>query len=147
MRWIVITKTKMVVIFNLLNPHLSTVSLPTEEVFQVNCQNRPVANLPGVATFGFSFSKLVFFPFYEGLNLIVCQRYGFFSALAAIIRESSVKQLVLRIVKALPFNYQPDRVAPKASVSSWLAISTHVKKYEIFSSALLRLFSGPEILV
>ena len=133
MCWIVITKTTMVVIFNLLNPHLSTVSLPTEEVFQVNCQNRPVANLPGVAK--------------EGLNLIVCQRYGFFSALAAIIRESSVKQLVLRIVKALPFNYQPDRVAPKASVSSWLAISTHVKKYEIFSSALLRLFSGPEILV
>ena len=35
------------------------------------------------------------------MNLIVCQRYGFFSVLAAIIRESSDKQLVLRIVKAL----------------------------------------------
>ena len=38
-----ITKTKMVVIFNLQNSHLLTLSLPTEEVLQVN---RPVANLP-----------------------------------------------------------------------------------------------------
>ena len=38
----------MVVIFNLQNSHLLTLSLPTEEVFQVNGQNRPVANLPVV---------------------------------------------------------------------------------------------------
>ena len=43
-----ITKTTMVVIFNLKNSHLLTLSLPTEEVFQVNGQNRPVANLPVV---------------------------------------------------------------------------------------------------
>ena len=67
------------------------------------------------ATFGFSFSILVFFPFQESLNLILCQRYGFFSVLAAIIRENSDKQLVLRIVETLPFIHQPDRVAPKAS--------------------------------
>ena len=66
-------------------------------------------------THGFSFGIMVFFPFQESLNLIVCQRYGFFSVLTAIIRESSDKQLVLRIVKALPFIHQPDRVAPKAS--------------------------------
>ena len=48
MRWIMTTKTKMVVIFNLQNSHLLTLSLPTEEVFQVNGQNRPVANLPVV---------------------------------------------------------------------------------------------------
>ena len=48
------------------------------------------------ATFGFSFRMMVFFPFEESLNLIVCQ-------------------LVLRIVEALPFIHQPDRVAPKAS--------------------------------
>ena len=36
-----ITKTTMVVIFNLQNSHLSTLSLPTEEVFHV-------ANLPVV---------------------------------------------------------------------------------------------------
>ena len=46
MRWIVITKTTMIVIFNLQNSHLLTLSLPTEEVFQVNGQNQPVTNLP-----------------------------------------------------------------------------------------------------
>ena len=48
MRRITITKTTMFVIFNLQNSHLLTLSLPTEEVFQVNGQNRPVANLPVV---------------------------------------------------------------------------------------------------
>ena len=43
-----ITKTTMVVIFNLQNSHLLTLSLPTEEVFQVNDQIRLVANLPVV---------------------------------------------------------------------------------------------------
>ena len=38
----------MVVIFNLKNSHLLTLSLPKEEVFQVNGQNRPVANFPVV---------------------------------------------------------------------------------------------------
>ena len=33
------------------------------------------------------------------MNIIVCQRYGFFSVLAAIIREGSDKQLVLRVVR------------------------------------------------
>ena len=47
MRWIMITKTSMVVIFNEQNSHLLTLSLPTE-VFQVNGQNRPEANLPVV---------------------------------------------------------------------------------------------------
>ena len=34
----------MVVIFNLKNSQLLTLSLLTEEVFQVSSQNRPVAN-------------------------------------------------------------------------------------------------------
>ena len=34
----------MIVIFNLQNSNLLTFSLPTEEVFQLNGQNRPVAN-------------------------------------------------------------------------------------------------------
>ena len=41
-----ITKTTMVVIFNLQNSHL--LNLPTGDVFQVNGQNRLVANLPVV---------------------------------------------------------------------------------------------------
>ena len=42
-----ITKPTMVVIFNLENSHLMTLSLPTE-VFQVSGQNQPVTNLPVV---------------------------------------------------------------------------------------------------
>ena len=37
-------KTSMVVIFKLQNSHLLTLSLPAEEIFRVNDQNRPVAN-------------------------------------------------------------------------------------------------------
>ena len=44
-------------------------------------------------TFGFSFSISVFLTF--------CQQYVFFNILTAIIRRSSDKQFVLRIVKAL----------------------------------------------
>ena len=36
----------MVVIFKLQNSHLLTLSLPAEEIFRVNDQNRPVANFP-----------------------------------------------------------------------------------------------------
>ena len=43
-----ITKTTMIVIFNLQNSHLLTLSLRTEEVFQVNGQDQSVANLPVV---------------------------------------------------------------------------------------------------
>ena len=38
----------MVVIFNIQNSHLVTLSLTTKEVFQVKGQNRPVANFPVV---------------------------------------------------------------------------------------------------
>ena len=43
-----ITKTTMIVIFNLQNSHLLTLSLRTEEVFQVNGQDQSVANPPVV---------------------------------------------------------------------------------------------------
>ena len=42
------SKTTMIVILYLQTSHLLTFSLPTGEVFRVNCQNRPVANLPTV---------------------------------------------------------------------------------------------------
>ena len=43
-----ITKPTMVVILNLQNSHLLTLSLPTEEVFEVNGQNQSERNLPVV---------------------------------------------------------------------------------------------------
>ena len=83
------------------------------------------------------------------MNLIVCQRYRFLSVLAAIIRESSDKRLVLRILKGLPFIHQPGRVALRRVTCKHLIgyISTREIKYDVFSRVLLRLFSGPEILV
>ena len=133
-----IKKTTRVVIFNLKNYYLLTLSLPTKKAFGKrpksasskssgcrfsfsagNANTKPTEYV----TLGFSFSILVSFLFQEGLNLTVCKRYGFFSVLTAIIRESSDKQLVLRIVKALPFIHQPNRVVPKASdvsAADWL---------------------------
>ena len=73
-------------------------------------------------TFSFSFSTLVSFSFLK-VWTSVCQRYGFFSILAAVIQISSDKQLVWRIVKALPFIHWPDQVVPKASdvsTADWL---------------------------
>ena len=76
-------KQTMGVIFNMQNSQVLNWPLSTEEIFQVNDQNRPVANLPVVdfrsqtreisaitkateyRTFGFSFRILVFFPFEE----------------------------------------------------------------------------------
>ena len=40
-----ITTTLSVIFFNLQNSRLLTLPLPTKEIFQVNGQNRPVANL------------------------------------------------------------------------------------------------------
>ena len=40
-----VEKTTIVVIFNLQNSHSLTLFSSTEEVFQVNDQNRPMANL------------------------------------------------------------------------------------------------------
>ena len=146
MRWIMIVKTTMVVIFNLQNSHLLTDrrSLSGKRPksacgkfssFRFSFSGERNANTKATEyiTFGFSFSILVFFAFWESLKFTVCQRYGFFSVSAAIVRESSDKQLVFRILKALPLLHQPDRVAPKWLVSSWLAISTHVKKYDVFT--------------
>ena len=135
-----ITKTTMLVIFNSQNSHLLTLFLSTVEVFQVNGQKsasgkssncqfsfsaKRNANTKATeyVTFSFSFIVLVFFPFQESRNLTVCQQYKIFNVLAAIIRESSDKQLVLRIMKALLFIHQPDPVMPKASdvsAADWL---------------------------
>ena len=53
------------------------------------------------------------------------------------------------MMEALPFIHQPDRGAQKArdvSAADW-RYQTHMKKYDIFSRVLLRLFLGLKILV
>ena len=124
--------------FQFTNSHLLTLSSSTAEVFQVNGQNWPVANLlvvnfhsqtremltPKPLTFGFSFYYYIgFLPLLRKFEPHSLSAHRFFSVLAAIIRESSNKELLLRIMKALPFIHQPDWVVPKASdmsAADWL---------------------------
>ena len=116
----------------------------------VNGQNWPVANLPVVDFHSQRTEMLTPKPLNTQLSVFLLLYWfstlsrkvwtslpvsdtDFFSVLAAIIRESSDKQLVLRIVKALPFIHQPDRVAPKASdvsAADWLY--QHTWKNTIF---------------
>ena len=63
------------------------------------------------------------------MNVNACKRDGFFNVLAAIIREISDSYLVLRILKALPFIYQPGRVARKASDVSAAELIGVIKKH------------------
>ena len=68
-------------------------------------------------TFGFSLSIMVFFPLLRKFEPHCLSTIRNFS------RFSSDKKLVFRIVKALPFIHQPDRVVPKASdvsAADWL---------------------------
>ena len=91
------TKPTMVVLFNIKNSHILTLSLPTEEVFHVNGQNRPVTNIPVV-----------------DFHSRIVSNTHFFSVLAAIIRESSEDFAV---------HSSTDRIAPNASdlsAADWL---------------------------
>ena len=63
-----ITKTTMGVIFDLQNSHVMTLSLPTEEVFQVNGQNRPMAN-PPVVDFHSQLREMIAFKYDENMFL------------------------------------------------------------------------------
>ena len=130
MHWIMITKPTMFVILKLQNSHLLTLSLPTEDVFQVNGWREMLTPKHECVTFGFSFSILVFFPFWESLNLTVCQQYVFFRVLTAMIRGSTWPSGAKK--------------ASDVSAADWLYQHTW-KKYDTFSRVLLRLFSGPEI--
>ena len=85
------------------------------------------------ATFGFSFSILVFFPFQQSLNLIVCQRYGFFSVLAVIIRESSDKNSLFKLISL--FETQDSQfICGCNGQVFWLNITTPRVTYEKYAT-------------
>ena len=96
MRWVMITKTIMGVIFNLQNSHSSISSLPTEEIFlvnghisrwqisQISAARNAVIKATEYVTFGFSF------PFRKVWTSLSVSDTDF-SVLAAIIRENSHK--------------------------------------------------------
>ena len=77
--WITITKTTMVVIFNLPNSHLLNLSSPTEEVFQVKDQNRLVANLPVV-----NFHYHYYYYYHANTKATEYVTFGFFLLLVTL---------------------------------------------------------------
>ena len=153
MRWIMITKTIMGVIFNLQNSYSSTSSLPTEEIFQVNGQIRLWQVFQLSIFFVLSLEKchyqshwkrnFRFFFWYTGfLSLIgkwygVCKWYGFFSVLAAIIREKFDKLPWIENGESFTVHSSTWPSALKASVSSWLAISNTREKISYFFTCVV----------
>ena len=99
-------------------------------------------------TFGFPFRILVFSAFKESLNVAVSDTdFSVFKQLQS--EHDPTNNLGLRMVMALRFVHQPDRVARKASdVSSadW-GYLIHVKNILFFHVCCLRLSSGLKILL
>ena len=151
----------MGIVFNVKNSQFLNQSLLTECTrpksacskssscrFSFSATRNAISKATEYVTFSFSYRILVFFPFQESLNATICKRQEFSNVLAAIIRKNSTNDLGLRMMKALLFIHQPDRVAPNArDVSTDWRYQTLVKKYRIFSRVLLLLFSELEILV
>ena len=147
MRWIMITKATMGVIFNLQNSYLLNLALPTG--FQVDGQNRPVANRKKryyqshrILTFGFSFCKLVFFPFSKRLNVNVLEQNGFINVLVAIIWGISDKLPCIenREGFAVHSSTWPSGAKGEWRVSSWLAISNTREKISYFFTCVVAAF-------
>ena len=143
---------QMVVIFNFQNSHLLSLFLSKEEVYQVNGQNRPEANLPAVDFH----SQPREMPIPKPLNillsiflLVYCflpllGKFGprclsairiFFSVLAAIIRGFSRQTACIENREGFAVHSPawPSDAKGEWLFSSWLAISTRVKKNDIFS--------------
>ena len=98
------------------------------------------------ATFGFSL--VYWFPSLSRKlwTSLSASDKDFLSVLAAIIWENSDKQLVLRIMKALPFIHSstwPSGAKGKWHATDWLY--QHMWKNTIFFHVLLQLLSGPKI--
>ena len=91
--------------------------------------------------FGFSVWILWFsFPSRKVWTSLSVSDTDYFSVFAVITRESSDKLLVLRIVKALPFIHQPDRVTPKASDVKLIGYINTYKKISYFSTCVVTAF-------
>ena len=87
-------------------------------------------------TFGFYFPILVFFTFQESLNLTVYQRLGFFGVLAAIIQESSDKLPCIENRKGFAVHSSTEWHQRRVTFQQLIAISTHVKKYVLYNTAV-----------
>ena len=124
-------KQTMGIIFNIQN-------------WRIHGQNRPVANLP-VVDFRFQPREKFHHQSYWIRIFLFFYSVSWFSSLSS----KSLNITVCKTVKASPLFHQADRLARNASdvsAADW-RYQTQVKKYDIFLSVLLRLFSGLEILL
>ena len=146
-------------IFNIQNSQLLTLSLPTEEIFQVHSQKRPVENLPvvdfrsqpreiqlpkplntklSVFLFLFWFS----FPSKKVWTAPSVSDTNFFSVLEALIRENSNKQPRIESSEGFAVNSStwPSGAKGKWRVSSWLTISNTPEKISYFFTCVVTTF-------
>ena len=149
----------MAVIFNLQNSQLLTLSLPTEEIFQVHSQRRPVENLPVVdfrsqpreiqlpKPLNTKFSVFLFlfwfsFPSKKVWTALSVSDTNFFSVLEALIRENSYKQPRIESSEGFAVNSStwPRSAKGKWRVSSWLTISTTPEKISYFFTCVVTTF-------
>ena len=124
-------KQTMGIIFNIQNS-------------RIHGQNRPVANLPVV-----DFRSQPREKFHHQSHWIRIFLFFFSVSWFSSLSSKSLNITVCKTVKASPLFHQPDRLARNASdvsAADW-PYQTQVKKYDIFLSVLLRLFSGLEILL
>ena len=154
MRWIIITKTTIGVIFNLQNSHSLTLSLPTEAIFQVNgqiglwqifqmsifvlsrdkchCQSHLIRN------FRFFFSYIGFLHLVGKFECHCLYTNWFFSVLAAIIWEDSDKLPWIKNGEGFAVH---SSAWPSGAKGEWRSAAdwwyqTHVKKYRIITAFL-----------
>ena len=87
-------------------------------------------------TFDFSFHILVFFRLQESFNVTGCERYRFFSVLAAVIRKNSDKRACIENRQGF---FCSSFINPTEWRERWIAISNTWKNTVFFSRVLLRL--------
>ena len=93
-------------------------------------------------TFGFSFRILVFFPFYESLNITVSKRYGFFSVFSSHNPKTSDRRPWIENGKGFDVHSStwPSGVKGEWRVNSWLVISNMREKILCFVTRFVAAF-------
>ena len=163
MRWNMITKTIMGIIFNFQNSHSSTWSLPTKEIFRVNGQIGlyQIFQLP---IFALSREKCC----YQSHRI---RNFRFFFSYTGFLSLlGKFERYCLQVIRIFQCRHNPRKFPQttldwewwrlwrsfinrtewherRVTFSRWLAISNTLEKYGNFSRVLLRHFSRLEILL
>ena len=144
------------------NYQLLTLSSSTEEIFHVQCQNRPVATLPTwlqqstfvlrhekchyqshwMRNFRFFFSYFGFLPILEKFERQCLQTIRIFSFLTAIIRENSDKRPWIENGQGFTVHSSTQQSGEKGEwrANSWLAISNTREKISYLFTCVVTAF-------